>query len=53
MATVAELREIDDSDAVIEATEIIARSSPSPNDPHVVITNHGERFNVETLEYEW
>jgi hypothetical protein len=56
MATTAELKErlsVDDSDAVIEAAEIIARSRPSPNDPHVVITNHGERFNVETLEYEW
>ena len=36
-----------------ESADLIARSTPSPNEPHIVITPAGERFNTNTGEREW
>jgi hypothetical protein len=37
--------------AVIAADVIIGRRSESEG--HILITQHGERFNIETEEFEW
>jgi DNA-binding MarR family transcriptional regulator len=42
-----------DNSLAEESADLVARSTPSPNEPHIVLTPTGERFNTKTREHEW